>query len=68
MSQAAVGEIVARMLRDRAFASRLKAEPESALADHDLTDAERAAILAGLRGSGGGAPLARRPRFAGRIV
>jgi hypothetical protein len=68
VSEAAVGEILARTLRDSAFASRLKANPEAALAEFELTEAERTTILAGLRGTGGGAPLAQRPRVAGRIV
>lgn len=68
MSEAVVGEILGRVLRDRAFAAQLKAEPDRVLADLDLTDAERTAIVAGLRGTGGGAPLAQRPRAAGRIV
>ena len=38
------------------------------LADFDLTDDERATILAGLRSTGGGASLDQRPRLAGRIV
>lgn len=68
MSEAVVREILARALRDSSFAARLKTEPECVLADLDLTDAERASILAGLRGGGGGAPLDQRPRSAGRIV
>ena len=68
MSEAVVGEILGRVLRNQAFAAQLKAEPDRVLADLDLTDAERAAIVAGLRGTGGGAPLAQRPRAAGRIV
>jgi hypothetical protein len=68
VSEAAVGEILGQVLRDRAFAVRLKADPERILADYELTEDERAAILAGLRGTGGGAPLAPRPRAAGRIV
>ena len=68
MSQAVVGEILGRVLRDRAFAAQLKADPDGVLADLDLTEDERAAIVAGLRGTGGGAPLAQRPRAAGRIV
>jgi hypothetical protein len=68
VSQAAVSEILMHTLRDRAFAARLKADPDRVLADYDLTDAERLAIVAGTRGSGGGAPLAQRPRAAGRIV
>ena len=68
MSQAAVAEILARCLRDRAYAARLKADPDVELANCDLTDAERATIVAGLRGSGGGQRLDRRPRIAGRIV
>lgn len=68
MTQAAVAEILARILREPEFGARLKADPERLLADLDLTDAERASILAGLRGSGGGAVLDPRPRSAGRIV
>jgi hypothetical protein len=68
VSEAAVGEILGRMLRDRAFAARLKADPEPVLAEHDLTEGERTTIVAGLRGTGGGARLAQRPRVAGRIV
>jgi hypothetical protein len=68
VSEAAVREILGRVLRDRAFAVRLKADPDRILAGYELTEDERAAILAGLRGTGGGAPLAPRPRAAGRIV
>ena len=68
VSEAAVGELLSRTLRDPAFAARLKADAEQVLAELDLTDDERATILAGLRGSGGGSPLAQRPRAAGRIV
>lgn len=68
MSQSAVGEILARCLRDRTFAAQLKADPDAVLAGFDLSDAERAAIVAGLHGHGGGARLDQRPRMAGRIV
>jgi len=68
VSQVTVAEILARCLREPAFAARLKAEPELLLADLDLTDAERSTILAGLRASGGGQSLDQRPRTAGRIV
>ena len=68
MSQVTVAEILARCLRDPAFSAKLKADPETVLADLDLTDAERATILAGLRSSGGGQSLDQRPRIAGRIV
>jgi hypothetical protein len=68
VSEAAVGEILARVLRDRTFATRLTNDAATILAEHDLTDAERAAIIAGLRSTGGGAPLDQRPRIAGRIV
>ena len=68
MSQVTVAEVLARCLRDRAFAATLKADPETVLAGLDLTDAERAMILAGLRASGGGQSLDQRPRTAGRIV
>lgn len=68
MSEAAVGEILGRVLRDSLFAARLKSDPDRILAEYELSDAERTAIVAGLRGTGGGAPLAQRPRAAGRIV
>jgi hypothetical protein len=68
VSEAAVAEILARSLRDRAYAARLKADPDGVLADLDLTDAELTMILAGLRASGGGQRLDQRPRTAGRIV
>jgi len=68
VSQAAVSDILMQTLRDSTFAARLKADPDRVLAEYDLTDAERLAIVAGMRGSGGGAPLAPRPRAAGRIV
>jgi hypothetical protein len=68
VSEAAVSEILGRVLRDTVFAARLKADPDRILAEYDLTDAERTAISVGQRGNGGGAPLAPRPRAAGRIV
>jgi hypothetical protein len=68
VSQSAVGEILARCLRDRVFAAQLKADPDAVLAAYDLSDTERAAIVAGLHGHGGGASLDQRPRMAGRIV
>jgi hypothetical protein len=68
VSQVTVAEILARCLRDPAFAAHLKADAENVLAELDLTDAERATILAGLRTSGGGQRLDQRPRIAGRIV
>lgn len=69
MSQAAVGEILARSLRDRSFAAQLQADPDAVLVEYELSDAERATIVAGLRGhGGGGARLDQRPRMAGRIV
>jgi hypothetical protein len=68
VTQAVVAEVLARMLREPDFGARLKANPDDLLAGLDLTDAERAAIVSGLRGSGGGAVLDPRPRSAGRIV
>jgi len=68
VSQVTVAEILARCLRDPAFAAQLKADAENVLAELDLTEAERTTILAGLRASGGGQSLDQRPRIAGRIV
>jgi hypothetical protein len=68
VSEAAVGEVLARVLRDRTFAARLATDAATVLAELDLTEAERTAIIAGLRSTGGGATLAQRPRVAGRIV
>ena len=60
MTQAAVAEILGRILREPEFGARLKADPDTELAGLDLTDAERASILAGLAGLG----WWRRPRSA----
>ena len=68
VSQAAVAEVLGRILREPEFGARLKADPTTVLAGLDLTDAERELILAGLRSSGGGAVLDPRPRSATRIV
>jgi hypothetical protein len=68
VTQAVVAEILARILREPEYGARLKADPDRLLAGLDLTESERAAIVAGLRGSGGGAVLDPRPRSAGRIV
>jgi hypothetical protein len=68
VSQAVVAQILARILREPEYGARLKADPDGLLAGLDLTDAEREAIVAGLRSSGGGAVLDPRPRSAGRIV
>jgi hypothetical protein len=68
VSQAAVAEVLARVLREPEFGARLKADPMTILADLDLSDAEREIILAGLSRSGGGAVLDPRPRSATRIV
>jgi hypothetical protein len=68
VSQTTVADVLARVLRDPEFATRLKADPTAELASLDLTDSERATILIGLRSSGGGAVLDPRPRSATRIV
>lgn len=68
MSQEAVAEILGRVLRDRGFAARLRSEPDAALAGYELTEAERAAIVEGIREEPGSAPLQDRPRRASRLV
>jgi hypothetical protein len=68
VSQQVVSTILARALRDRRFAAQLKMAPDDVLAEFDLTDDERASIMAGLHTTGGGASLDQRPRIAGRIV
>lgn len=68
MSKEEVSTILARVLRDRVFAAELRADPQAVLSAFDLSDAERATIVAGLGSSGGGATLDQRPRLAGRIV
>ncbi|MCC6177885.1 MAG: hypothetical protein IT305_21505 [Chloroflexi bacterium] len=68
MSQAAVAEILGRALREREFSARLDADASAVLADFDLTDDERAAILAGLERRGAAARLCERPRNATRLV
>ena len=68
MSAEAVAEILARALRERAFAELLRTEPDRALAGYDLTASERAVIAGGPDGGPGPAPLAERPRNASRLV
>jgi hypothetical protein len=47
MSIFAVNHLCREVLRDHAFRAAMKADPADALADKDLTEAERAAIVAG---------------------
>jgi Aromatic-ring-opening dioxygenase LigAB, LigA subunit len=47
MSVYAVNHLCREVLRDHAFRAAMKADPPSALAKLDLTDAERQALLAG---------------------
>ncbi len=72
MSAEVVADILGRALRERAFAALLRTEPERALAEYDLTAAERAAIVgAGDGGPDAGegpSPLDERPRNASRLV
>ncbi len=68
MSAEAVAEILGRALRERAFAELLRTEPERALAEYDLTAAERAAIVGGPDAGQGPSALDERPRNASRLV
>ena len=45
MTQAVVAEILARILREPEYGTRLKADPDRLLAGLDLTESERAAIV-----------------------
>lgn len=47
MSIYAVNHICREVLRDHAFRAAMKADPAKALADKNLTDEERQALLAG---------------------
>lgn len=47
MSIFAVNYICREVLRDHAFRAAMKADPASAIANHDLTAEERQALLAG---------------------
>lgn len=47
MSVYAVNYLCRELLRDHAFRAAMKADPATALAELDLTDAERQALLAG---------------------
>jgi hypothetical protein len=47
MSIFTVNYLFREILRDHAFRAAMKADPAKALADKDLTDEERAAMLAG---------------------
>ncbi|MBA2353646.1 MAG: hypothetical protein H0V80_03150 [Acidobacteria bacterium] len=67
MSAEAVGEILARALRERHFADLLRADPVQALRGYDLTPDERAAITGSVDGRGP-AQLDDRPRSASRLV
>ena len=68
MSSEAVADILGRVLRERAFAALLRAEPERALAGYDLTPDERATIAHGVDAGQGPAALDERPRIAARLV
>ena len=46
MSRYAVNSLLYRLKKDSAYRARFLAEPEAALADLDLTSAERAAFIA----------------------
>jgi hypothetical protein len=47
MSTYAVNKVCRDALRDAAFRAALQADPEAALRERDLSDAERRALLAG---------------------
>jgi Aromatic-ring-opening dioxygenase LigAB, LigA subunit len=47
MSVYAVNHLCREVLRDHAFRAAMKADPAAAIARYDLTDQERAALLAG---------------------
>jgi hypothetical protein len=47
MSIYAVNHLCREVLRDHAFRAAIKADPAAAIARYDLTDQERAALLAG---------------------
>src|SRR5687768_5956605 len=68
VSQAAVAEILALVLRDRTFAERLRTDPDGALGDFDLTEWEREAILLGAHQPSRTALLEERPRTATRLL
>ena len=63
-----VAEILGRVLRERAFAEPLRTEPDRALAEYDLTAAERAAIVGSPDAGQAPSPLDDRPRTATRLV
>ena len=47
MSRYAINEICYRCAHDKPFRAAMQADPESAVADLDLTDEERQAVLTG---------------------
>jgi len=47
LSSQAVNDVIERVIRDEAFRVRLAADPNTALAEFDLTEAERGAFAAG---------------------
>jgi uncharacterized membrane protein len=68
VSQQAVAEILARALRDRVFAERLRTEPEAVLAAYELSEQERSAIIQGASRDSGAEVLEDRPRTATRLL
>jgi hypothetical protein len=68
VSQEAVVEILALVLRDRTFAERLRTDPDGALGDFDLTEWEREAILLGAHQPSQTTLLEERPRTATRLL
>jgi hypothetical protein len=61
MSEQVLRAVVERMAADRAFAALVEQNPDAALAAYDLTEEERAAVLAlGDDATGGAHPLAPR--------
>ena len=48
MSKATVEQLIGKLLIDAAFRNAVVADPANALAGYDLSDEERAALLAGL--------------------
>ncbi|MDN5852015.1 MAG: Os1348 family NHLP clan protein [Actinomycetia bacterium] len=47
MSSSTVNQLIERAMGDQSFRLQLMNDPDTALADHDLTAAERTALIAG---------------------
>lgn len=63
-----IEDVLARALRDRAFAELLRSEPNRALAGYALSDQERAAVVRASAEDPQQSTLDERPSTASRLI